>query len=301
MSGEGSSSRGGGRRLLWWSTVMGITGSAVVVFVTSARPGALVFRSLIERSNRAHLSSATRSISGVTSVTDVHYEPSDPDARFDVYFPSSVAAGDRLPAVIWVHGGAWISGTKDVAAPYFAMLARSGVVVIAVEYSRAPDAKYPTPIVQINDAIAYVQRHAAEFHVDEAEIILAGDSAGAQMASQTAALVTNPAYALEVGITPSLDPDQLRGAILFCGVYDAAGVARHPRAVPNAALRVFSRSVLWAYTGTRERDSAMLRQMSTIDHATSAFPPTFISGGNADPLTDAALATIRRAPRRARR
>ena len=45
--------------------------------------------------------------------------------------------------------------------------------------------------------------------------------------------------------------------------------------------------MLWAYTGTRERDSATLRQMSTIDHATGAFPPTFISGGNADPLTDA--------------
>ena len=236
MSDESGTSRSGTRRLLWWSSVMGVTGSAAVMFMTSARPGALVFRSLLERSNRANLSSAARSIPGVRSVTDVHYEPSDPDARFDVYFPASVATDDRLPAVVWVHGGAWISSTKDVAAPYFALLARSGVVVIAVEYSRAPDAKYPTPLVQINDAIAYVQRHAAQFHVDEARIILAGDSAGAQMASQIATLVTNPAYSLEVGILPSLRPDQLRAAILFCGVFNAAGVARHPRLVPNAAL-----------------------------------------------------------------
>jgi acetyl esterase/lipase len=107
------------------------------------------------------------------------------------------------------------------------------------------------------------------------------------MASQIATLVTSPVYASEVGIIPSLRPDQLRGTILFCGAYDAAGVARHPRVVPNTALRVFSRSVLWAYTGSRERVSTAMRQMSTIDHVTREFPPTFISGGNADPLTDA--------------
>ena len=129
--------------------------------------------------------------------------------------------------MVWIHGGAWISGTKEVAAPYFEMLARGGFTVIAVEYSRAPDAQYPTPIVQINDAIAYVQRHADRFHVDDERVIVAGDSAGAQMASQIATLVTNPAYASEVGIVPSLRPEQLRGAILFCGAYDVAGVARH--------------------------------------------------------------------------
>lgn len=287
MPEEGSASRFGTRRVLWWSSVVGVAGSVVAVFVTSARPGALVFRSLLDRTSRANASATARSVDGVSTIADVHYEPGHPDARLDVYVPSSVAAGERLPAVIWVHGGAWISGTKDLPAPYFAMLARGGVAVIAVEYSRAPDAQYPTPIVQINDAIAYVQRHAARFYVDDTRVIIAGDSAGAQMASQIATLVTSPEYASEVGIVPSLRPDQLRGAILFCGVYDIAGVARHPRVVPNTALRVFTRSVLWAYTGSRERDSATLREMSTIDHATSAFPPTFISGGNADPLTDA--------------
>jgi acetyl esterase/lipase len=223
----------------------------------------------------------------VSSIADVHYDAGEPDARLDVYFPSFVARGERLPTVIWIHGGAWISGRKDAAAHYFELLAGSGMTVIAVEYSRAPDARYPTPILQINDAIAYVQRHADRFHMNENQVILAGDSAGAQMASQLATLVTNPAYARAVGVDPKLRPDQLRGVILFCGVYDVAGVARHPRAVQNALLQLFTRSVLWAYTGSRERDSAMSRQMSTIDHVTSEFPPTLVSGGNADPLTDA--------------
>ena len=49
-------------------------------------------------------------------------------------------------------------------------------------------------------------RHAGLFHVDGEQIIVAGDSAGAQMASQIATLVTNPEYASEVGIIPSLRP-----------------------------------------------------------------------------------------------
>jgi acetyl esterase len=286
MADEDASARFGPRRLLWSSAVAAVTGGVVVMFATSARASALVFRGLLEHSSRAASSPSERSLAGVGLIADEQYEPGEPDARLDVYFPSSVATGERLPTIIWIHGGAWISGAKDVAAPYFEMLARGGVSLIAVEYSRAPEAQYPAPILQINDAIAYVQRHAERFHVDEEQVIVAGDSAGAQMASQIATLVTNPAYALEVGIVPTLRPDRLRGAILFCGVYDAAGVARHPRVVPNTAFRLLTRTVLWAYTGSRERDSAALLQMSTIDHVTSAFPPTFISGGNGDPLTD---------------
>ena len=271
---------------MWWSAAAGVTGGVVTMFMTSARPGALVWRAVITRSSRATSRAGSPPPPGVVAITDEQYEPGEDDARLDAYFPASLAAGERRPTVVWIHGGAWISGAKEVAAPYFAMLARGGFTVIAVEYSRAPDAQYPTPIVQINDALAYVQRHADRFHIDDEQIIVAGDSAGAQMASQIATLVTNPAYASDVGIRPSLRPEQLRGVILFCGAYDAAGVARHPELVPDAALRLLTRSVLWAYTGSRERNSVPLRQMSPIDHVTSAFPPTFISGGNADPLTD---------------
>jgi acetyl esterase/lipase len=274
--------RFGTTRWVWWSSlVAGFTGALVVLFSASARPSALVLRYLIDRTSR------TTRTPGPIAATDVCYGRDEPDARLDVYFPSHLADGARAPTIVWIHGGAWISGTKEADAPYFAMLARGGFTVVAVEYSRAPDTQYPTPILQINDALAYVLRNAERFHVDTQQVVIAGDSAGAQMASQIAVLVTSGAYAVDVGINPSLRPDQLRGTILFCGVYDAAGIARHSRAVSNTALRVFTRSVLWAYTGSRERDSATLRQMSTIDHATAEFPTTYISGGNADPLTDA--------------
>jgi acetyl esterase len=284
---DGSSSSTTPRRLWWWSSVAAALTSVAVLLMASARPGALIIRRLLEHDNRVSRPADEQRTEGVVEITDVPYDIGDADALLDVYFPSSVAALERRPLVVWMHGGAWIAGTKAAAAPYFRLLARGGFTVISVEYSRAPDARYPTPIRQINAAIAYALGHADRFHVDVEHVIVAGDSAGAQMASQIAAMVTNPEYAADVGITPSLRPEQLRGAILFCGAYDASGVARHPRAMTNTALRLFTRTVLWAYTGSRERDSAVLQQMSTIDHVTHDFPPTFISGGNADPLTDA--------------
>jgi len=80
------------------------------------------------------------------------------------------------------------------------------------------------------------------------------------------------------------------GALLPCNVVvrvDATGKTIVEIMDPDAVLQLFVASVLWAYTGSRDRNSATLRQMSTIDHATRDFPPTFISGGNSDPFTDA--------------
>ncbi|HEY1738719.1 MAG TPA: alpha/beta hydrolase, partial [Acidimicrobiia bacterium] len=187
--------------------------------------------------------------------------------------------------VVWVHGGAYIGGRKDEAAPYFERLAAAGFTVVSVEYARAPRARYPVAVGQVNRAIAAVLARNERYHVDCRRVILAGDSAGAQIASQIATLTTNPEYAREVGIVPSLSSAQLCGTVLFGGVYDGNAVVRHDGAFANAALQLFIGNVLWAYTGEKGRASTAMRQMSTIDHATSAFPPTFISGGNADPFT----------------
>jgi acetyl esterase/lipase len=56
-----------------------------------------------------------------------------------------------------------------------------------------------------------MQENAARFHVDLDRIVLAGDSAGAQITSQIAALVANPAYAAELRLTPSLAPRNCAG------------------------------------------------------------------------------------------
>jgi acetyl esterase/lipase len=230
-------------------------------------------------------------VQGVATLRDQQYE-SGSATRLDVYFPAAAGqTGQRLPTVVWTHGGAWIAGYKDDAAPYFGMIARKGYTVVSLGYSLAPGSAYPTPIHQVNAALAYVQQNADRFHVDPDRIVMAGDSAGAQITSQVVALTTNPAFAAQFGITPALKPSQLRGVILYCGIYDMAAFIQRDE-VPGAdtvATRLLGwgvNTVVWAYTGERGGKPSVMAQMSTINHVTAAYPPVFISGGNSDPLTD---------------
>ncbi len=262
----------------------------IIAINVSPWPGAMLIRYVFER-NAANVLTAMEAHAPdtVTMLADEAYRPDDGDARLDVYFPSSLADGDQLPTVIWTHGGAWISGDKTDAGPYFELLADAGFTVISLGYSYGPEATYPTAVHQLNDAHAFVLANAERLHVDPNQIFLAGDSAGAQLSSQMAALVTNPEFASDMGITPALAPDQLSGLILNCGIYDMVAFTDTTGATETFVTRLLvwgTTTSLWAYTGTRDLDTDDLRQMSTIDHVTADYPPIWISGGNGDPLTD---------------
>lgn len=241
----------------------------------SPRPGAFVINWLFSLTDTGEVKGMTAS--GVTGRTDIAYGES-PDELLDVWAPEDRT--EPLPAIVWVHGGAWIGGSKEQPAPYLRLLAQEGYVGIGINYSLAPDHRYPVPVRQLGDALTYVQEHAAELGVDPDRIVLAGDSAGAQIAAQYAALVTSPEYAREVGIKPAIARDQLRGTLLHCGPYDP------PMAMDSGgAGGWFVRTVGWAYLGTKDFTDPRVKQASIVDHATADYPPTLLSGGDDDPLT----------------
>ncbi|MCS5733057.1 alpha/beta hydrolase [Herbiconiux daphne] len=191
------------------------------------------------------------------------------------------ASTEARPVVVWIHGGAWISGSKADVLPYLKLLAVRGYAAVGLDYTIAPEATYPTALTQLNEALRHLVDHADELGIDPRRIVLAGDSAGAQLASQLAVLTTDAAYAASLGIRPSLDAIQLAGVVLHCGLYDLA-------AMENATGIVGwgFKAALWAYTGDKHwSTTATGRSMSTLDVVTAAFPPAFVSGGNGDGLT----------------
>jgi acetyl esterase len=242
---------------------------------------------LVFRQNDVKVSAALQKHTpdGVASFLDVPYRAGDADAELDVFVPEdAVAAGRALPGVVWVHGGAWVSGQRKDWRPYFMRLAEQGFAVAAVGYSLAPVQTYPTQVRQLDAALAYLRTHADRFHLDPDRIVLAGDSSGAQITSQYGALVTNEVYARDAQISPTLPADSLRGGLFYCGIFDFDRYFGAPGIIGYG-----TKVATWAYTGRRgttmEANPA-LREMSTIRHLSGAFPPTFVSGGNADPLTE---------------
>lgn len=198
---------------------------------------------------------------------------------FDVF--TNAAPGEKLPTVVWVHGGAWIAGSSANVAPYLRIIAAEGYTAVGLNYTLGPEGTYPTAVHELNDALAYLDEHADELGIDRDRIVLAGDSAGAQLASQLATLITNDRYAHLMGMTPALEPDQVIGTILNCGVYDLRAMAEL-----DGIVAWGFQVALWAYTGTKSWSSSYEgATMSTMEFVTADFPPTYISGGNGDGLT----------------
>ncbi len=278
------------RKLFLWPVgiVLGLLIVVAVAFRVSPTPGALLVRAVFTKGGHKTLAAMEAKLPDypVSVIANQQYRPGDKKAFLDVYMPASALQQQKnLPVVVWTHGGGWLSGDKSDDAPYFKRLANQGFVVVALNYSLAPEKKYPTAIHELNDAYGYVQINAARFHADTSKIIFAGDSAGSQLSSQMAAIITNPAYAKEVNIKPNLQSSQLVGTVLFCGIYKMEALAEPNPTLPKIVSWGDSVTV-WAYTGTRNRSSPIIQQVSPYYHVTKDFPATFISGGNADPLTN---------------
>ncbi|MEW1952751.1 alpha/beta hydrolase [Terrabacter sp. NPDC080008] len=248
-------------------------------------PSVLVIRALFDRGAATTSAAlAAHAPSDLVEVVDDAYDISSPDGRLDVFRP---ARDQPLPTVVWVHGGAFVSGRKGDVANYLRVLAGRGFTTVGVDYSIAPGARYPTPVRQVAGALAHLLDHADRLGVDPKRIVLAGDSAGAQIAAQVALLVTQPAYAGRLGIDVELAPTSLRGLVLFCGAYDfrlARGSSRLGTWFIDTALR--------SYLGSARHDEATMRQGTVALQLAPSFPATFVSPGNGDPLLPHTLGLI---------
>ena len=122
--------------------------------------------------------------------------------------------------------------TQALLAPpslsYYGMdMARRGFAFVNFNYRLAPKWKFPTPLWDTNSVMEWICRNAARYHLDPNRIILVGDSAGAQLASQYAAMATNPDYAALFHMTvPEIT---IRALGLNCGMYDMAQRGAQPR------------------------------------------------------------------------
>lgn len=243
-------------------------------------PAAFVVRVLFDRAGAAAAAALQKHVpQRVSEKLDLPYG-TEATTQLDVFYPSSIEGTDtKLPVIMWVHGGAWISGTKAHVANYLRIIADKGFVTVGIDYALAPGAKYPTPVRQANEALAYLVANATDLHIDPSRIFLAGDSAGAQIAAQLANVITSPDYSKEMGITPAIDRSQLHGAVLNCGGYDVR------TANFDGAFGGFLRTVFWSYIGNKDFSSdPRIAQFSIMENMTKDFPPAYISAGNADPL-----------------
>jgi acetyl esterase len=106
-----------------------------------------------------------------------------------VYRPGSVPGGASgiLPVVVFFHGGGFVVCTLETHDPYCRALAtEAGVMVVSVDYRLAPEFKFPAGVEDCLVATNWVLEHGGELGGDSARVFVAGDSAGATLATVVA-------------------------------------------------------------------------------------------------------------------
>lgn len=89
---------------------------------------------------------------------------------------------DRLPVVVYFHGGGWVLGDKETHDRLIREIAvQANAAVVFVDYERSPEAKYPIAIEQDYAVTKYVAEHSEQLNVDPTRLAIAGDSVGGNM------------------------------------------------------------------------------------------------------------------------
>lgn len=214
----------------------------------------------------------------VKVLQNISYGQGIPNSKLDIIMPSDMNKDSKLPVIFWMHGGGFIAGDKQYKNPLLSKIAEQGYIVVNVNYALAPQYKYPTPIEQMNKAVKFIKTNEHDLPIDFDQVIIGGDSAGAQLTSQYVAMQTNQSLRDEMKFEPEFKPSQIKAAIFFGGFYDMKTV----KSTEFPRIQLFMRS----YTGTTNWESNFknLSQMSTINQVTKDYPPTFLSVGDADPF-----------------
>lgn len=272
----------------WLLVPVVLVAAVIAAFALSPWPGVILIRIAFDRGAAAAAEGLRPFVpDGVTTITRA-YDSGDPGAVLDIHRRPGTAAD--APVIVWVHGGGFVSGRRQDLTNYLTILAGQGFTTVNVDYTIAPDAHYPTPVRQLGTALAYLHQNRAALGLGTGGFVLGGDSAGAQIAAQTAALATGPDYARLVAMPAAPWASDLRGVILFCGVYDMAALGQG-----GGLLGWFVHAAGWAYSGTRDwRTDPGFATATVTPHVTAAFPPAFISAGNADPLAPQSVALAAR-------
>ena len=158
---------------------------------------------------------------GQRIITEIAYADEYPNSFLDITYPDSDTSV-RRPTLVYFHGGGFFGGSKSVGDPLASSdvtsllddICVAGYNLVNVDYGLVPDCRFPVPVIQANQALAWCAAHAEEYGLDMGDVTIMGSSAGAIITSQLGAVISNPEYAAALGIEPALEPDQVRALVV---------------------------------------------------------------------------------------
>jgi acetyl esterase/lipase len=181
---------------------------------------------------------------------------------------------------VLVHGGSWCGGSRAFygidPARNATRLARQGFVVAAIDYQRATPSQpnWPVAVADVQQAVAWLIKHAQDFAINPQQIVLMGQSAGAHLALMAAMLA-------EPGQNQVAPPRQVAAVISFYGPTDLEKLEA-VRRLDHDPVRRFVGLADLKRAEAHGSDLRLLRAASPLFHIGPQTPPILLLHGNED-------------------
>ncbi len=183
----------------------------------------------------------------------------------------------NAPLIVWVHGGAWRSGSKkDVP---ISPLLEHGWSIASVDYRLTPVAPFPANVHDIKAAIRFLRANAAGYGFNSRKVVIAGASAGGHLAALVG--VSNGHKELEGRIGTHLDQSSDVQAI--ASLYGASNLETILNQSTPHGLSVRVPALELLLGGQPEDKPALTRLASPVNHVDASDPPLLLIHGDQDP------------------
>jgi acetyl esterase len=194
-----------------------------------------------------------------------------------IYTPRKIRqAGGLAPGLVFFHGGGWVIGDLDTHDVACRKLADEGqLIVISVDYRRAPEHKFPAAVDDAIAATAWIAGHAQKLGIDAARLSVGGDSAGGNLAAVVALAARDgdgPAIAGQVLIYPATD---------FAMTHASHREPETSILLTHSVIRWFCDHYLSGAADVGDWRASPARA-STL----AGLPPAYVLTAGADPLRD---------------
>lgn len=136
-----------------------------------------------------------------------------PRNKLNIWVPTGTKKTDRLPVLVWLYGGGWFSGDRDDYGFAGRAFAKQGFIVVIPDYRIVPEGHWPDFLQDSAAAVAWTQKHIADYGGDPGRMALSGHSAGAYNAVM---LALDPQWMKAAGSDASV----IRGVAALAGPYD---------------------------------------------------------------------------------
>jgi len=211
----------------------------------------------------AYLSNQYRVTPNVT-----YHVASNHENKLDLYIPTN--ASGPTPVLMYIHGGGWVGGAKEVnilrILPYLEM----GWAVANVEYRLGAVARAPAAVEDGLCALRWVIRNAGQYNLDPSRIVTTGNSAGGHLALTTGMIPASAGLDREC---PGGEELRVAAIINWYGITEVGDLLDGPN----------TKSYAVEWMGSLENRFEIAERVSPMTYVRAGLPPTLTIHGDADP------------------